>query len=192
MSLSIGPSHGLAVVAGGLVYAWGSNKFGQLGDGRLSPTSRSCIGIPEPVYFPKTFANVLISRISAGGSHSAAITEDGILLTWGLGTAGQLGYEGISYPVRDGKQLLPREVAGMNDERAEDVACGQDFTIVLTENGKVVTFGEGKEGALGQNAMGASSRPMTVKGVDSKGECRCPIFANSSGLVPRHRPQRFR
>lgn len=65
-------------------------------------------------------------------------------------------------------QSLPREVAGMNDECAEEVACGKDFTAVLTESGHIVTFGCGKYGALGQNALGSSSRPMTIKESESK------------------------
>ena len=64
-------------------------------------------------------------------------------------------------------QLLPREVAGMNDEQAEDVACGKDFTAVLAESGRIITFGCGKFGALGQNALGSSSRPMAVKETES-------------------------
>lgn len=65
-------------------------------------------------------------------------------------------------------QPLPREVAGMNDECAEEVACGKDFTVVLTESGRIVTFGCGKYGALGQNALGSSSRPMTIKETESE------------------------
>lgn len=168
VSLSIGATHCLAVVAGGTVYAWGSNKYGQLGDGRVAQTQRSHTAVPEAVYFPKTFANVVIERVAAGFGHSAAVTEDGMLLTWGLGSEGQLGYEGKVKIVREGKQLLPREVAGMNDERAEDVVCGKDFTAVLTESGSIVTFGCGKDGALGQDAIGSSSRPMTLRGVDSQ------------------------
>ena len=94
VNAAAGASHGLAVLAGGKVYAWGSNKYGQLGDGAVGAKRKTVVQVPEPVYFPKTFAQVVIVRVAAGEAHSAAVTEDGALLTWGLGTEGQLGYEG--------------------------------------------------------------------------------------------------
>jgi len=94
VSVAAGATHGLAVLAGGKVYAWGSNRFGQLGDGAVGTKRKSVVLVPEPVYFPKTFSQVIIVRVSAGEAHSAAVTEDGALLTWGMGTEGQLGYEG--------------------------------------------------------------------------------------------------
>lgn len=94
VSVAAGATHKLAVLAGGKVYAWGSNRFGQLGDGAVGPKRKLMVLVPEPVYFPKTFSQVIIVRVSAGEAHSAAVTEDGALLTWGLGAEGQLGYEG--------------------------------------------------------------------------------------------------
>lgn len=167
--IATGATHCLAILAGGIAYAWGNNRYSQLGDGAVGAKRKATVTIPEPVYFPKTFSQVVISKVAVGEAHSAVITEDGVLLTWGLGTEGQLGYEGNLYSVKQGVQSIPREVAGMNDESAEDITCGRDFTAVLTESGHIVTFGCGKYGALGQNALGSSSRPMTVKEAESKG-----------------------
>src|SRR5262245_33414531 len=58
-----------------IVYAWGTNRYGQLGDGSF--TSRR--GAPVPV--DDHAGNV--TQISAGQTTSAAVHSDGTLWTWG-------------------------------------------------------------------------------------------------------------
>ena len=57
------------------VYAFGSNNYGQLGVGDLS--SRGC---PTLVKVP---ANMNPVMITAGSHHSALLTSEGEVLSWG-------------------------------------------------------------------------------------------------------------
>lgn len=59
----------------GQVYTFGSNSYGQLGVGDLSPR-----GFPTIVKMP---ISVNIKMIAAGSHHTAALTSDGDVLTWG-------------------------------------------------------------------------------------------------------------
>lgn len=170
ITVAAGSAHSLAVLADGQVYSWGSNAAGQLGHGTQG--SR-VVTVPCKVPLVKT----VVVRVAAGVAHSLVVTETGQLFSWGQGNEGQLGYE-----VRSATrcQLTPRQVMGLNDELADEVACGGEFSAVLTVSGRVLTFGCGKWGALGQGALGSSSRPMPIMGAEgrrflhiSAGLCHC-------------------
>src|SRR5262249_25453758 len=80
-ALAAGGSHSGLATPQGLLYAWGQNTHGQLGDG--TPPSRS---LPTLV---QTLPGVV--AISAGDTHTLAVTEDGEVYAWGSNGAGQLG-----------------------------------------------------------------------------------------------------
>jgi E3 ubiquitin-protein ligase HERC2 len=63
------------------VFLW---CIGKLGHGSEENINIPCI-IP-------TLEDVTIISISAGCEHSAAISEDGVLYTWGHGDGGRLGH----------------------------------------------------------------------------------------------------
>lgn len=80
VTISAGDNHSMAIKEDGSLWAWGYNKYGQLGDGTTKSTT-------TPV---KIMDDIV--HISAGGSHSAGIKADGSLWTWGFNGNGQLGY----------------------------------------------------------------------------------------------------
>ena len=83
-----------------------------------------------------------VRQLSLGTSHSAAITEDHHVLTWGYGGDGRLGH-GNEYD-----QLNPTLVEALEGHLAVQVVCGELHTGALTADGKVFTWGLGKDGRL--------------------------------------------
>jgi alpha-tubulin suppressor-like RCC1 family protein len=81
VAIAAGYNHSCALVAGGLVYCWGWNAGGQLGDGtRLDKSQPTAVsGLSEAV------------AIAGGGFHSCAQTRTGSVLCWGSNDSGQLG-----------------------------------------------------------------------------------------------------
>lgn len=73
------------LLAGGELYAWGSNLSGQLGLGHREGPQK------DPILI-KSLLGVPLVHITAGGQHSAALTQAGFLLTWGSNKYGQLGF----------------------------------------------------------------------------------------------------
>lgn len=66
------------------VLSWGDGEDGKLGHGDTLTLET-----------PKIIENLLSKRVSyiaCGSSHSAAITSDGELYTWGQGQYGRLGH----------------------------------------------------------------------------------------------------
>lgn len=69
------------------LFCWGSNFYGQLGDG--STTTR-----PSPVQVSGGFNAV---SVSAGSAHTCAISTSGSLFCWGIANSGQLGIGAVPF-----------------------------------------------------------------------------------------------
>jgi alpha-tubulin suppressor-like RCC1 family protein len=83
VSLFGGCGHTVALFSSGKVLAWGSNVFGQLGDGTTTGSDT-----PVAVMLPPS---AKVTAISAGCATSYALTRNGHILAWGLGAIGELG-----------------------------------------------------------------------------------------------------
>lgn len=78
------------------LFGFGRTCSGQLGYTKDEPAPGSFTFEPVPIYLKydphgKPIENPVIARISSGGSHSFALTEDGECYSWGYGVMGQLG-----------------------------------------------------------------------------------------------------
>lgn len=82
-----GEFHAAAVASDGNLYTWGLNTYGQLGHNdrvnRYSPVLVSALAD----------ANVNISWVSCGRSHTIAVSDFGEVFTWGSNEFGQLGLQ---------------------------------------------------------------------------------------------------
>ena len=67
-------------------YCWGSNNFGQLGNGNLKNSST-----PTPVSTTGVLAGKTIKQITAGNSYFCVIASDDKAYCWGSNSSGQLG-----------------------------------------------------------------------------------------------------
>lgn len=70
--------------------------------------------------------------------------DDGLLYTCGENTGGKLGLE--SSKLDDTSQL---QVVESIKEKVTTVSCGGEYTVAVTENGHVYSFGQGDKGQLG-------------------------------------------
>jgi alpha-tubulin suppressor-like RCC1 family protein len=72
----------LALTGAGHLLAWGSNAFGELGDGTFIDHR-----LPAPVLLGST----TVTSVVAGGLHVLARTSNGGILAWGENSFGELG-----------------------------------------------------------------------------------------------------
>lgn len=148
-TLSCGDRHSFAVTDDGKVFGWGSNEFGQLGYGKKRDT------ILRPTVI-EGLQGLKIVGISSGDRHSAAVTNTGAVYTWGCGSDGQCGHGVFSDVVR------PKLVERLVGKFIVDVKCGHNFTMIMTSNDEVYTWGNNTYGQLGNNGNGKSEAPVKV------------------------------
>ena len=82
-TISAGADHSLAITSDGSLWAWGSNKYGQLGTGY----SNEYITYGSPLKIMEDVKYVCADYLS----YSMAIKTDGSLWGWGNNEAGQIG-----------------------------------------------------------------------------------------------------
>ncbi|XP_017786874.1 PREDICTED: probable E3 ubiquitin-protein ligase HERC1 isoform X2 [Nicrophorus vespilloides] len=144
--------HTLALSEDGLVYSWGDGDYGKLGHGSSSTHK-------EPKLITGPFQDKVIKTINAGYRHSAAITDDGFLYTWGEGDHGRLGHGDT-----DGRDI-PTLVKDLSD--LGSVACGSAHTLVVSNDGKTVwSFGMGDGGRLGHGVTLKVMKPKVIDAFD--------------------------
>lgn len=151
-SLAVGGSHTCALNSAGAAYCWGSNAYGQLGDG--TTTARN---VPTLVSGGLTF-----TRLSAGRDFTCGITAANVAHCWGRNNAGQLG-DGTrvnrSAPTAVGGGLTFRSLSlgELHSCGVIDAANGSNNTLATP--GTVHCWGDGEKGQLGNGAFRANNDP---------------------------------
>jgi len=148
--VACGEAHTLAALSGGGVLAWGRNTFAQLGMDDTKPRSR-----PEKV---PALEGTSVVHLAAGPAHSAAVTANGAVWTWGCGEDGRLGH-GTATTRSSPKQLR----SGFSEVPIVKVACGVAHTLVLGADGRVYSWGRGMTGALGHGTRDDIHKPTLIE-----------------------------
>jgi hypothetical protein len=146
--VALGFSHTLVLERGtGKLFGFGDNSRGQV-NGQIE---RKAISIFEPTEVA-LYKDVIFKEVAAGLFHSACVTKDGQLITFGCRKFGQC-LEGSSWTPSDSKVI--------------QVACGRRHTVVLDAKGRVWTFGDNQYGQLGRQSVDRSDPTPRLVDIDS-------------------------
>lgn len=140
-----GTNHSLAIKTDGTLWAWGDNNYGQVGNGTASNLQL----LPIQIGFDTNWAGV-----SAGGTSSYAIKNNGTLWSWGHNNYGQLG---------DGTLInknIPTQIGSASTWSS--VIGGLAHTIALKTNGSIWTWGLNLYGQLGDSSTVDKSTPIQI------------------------------
>jgi len=145
-------SHNLALKNGGTVWSWGSNWYGQLGNGQSQSLERTPVQVTDVSDGTGFLTNV--AAVAAGDLHSLALKNDGTVWAWGEGLSGQLG---VAPP--DSVQTSPTQVKDPNDITGNltgiiAIAAGGSFNVALKSDGQVYAWGASSYGRLGRGDNG--------------------------------------
>ncbi len=170
-AIAAGHWHTIALKDDGTVWAWGSNRLGQLG----ATTSETCYsgyfgsGFSCSTTPVQVFGLTDVDAIAAGSAHTLALKSDGTVWAWGSNRLGQLG-DGTTI-----NSATPVQVSELTDVIAI-AARGyllrsffgsllpQGYSIALKGDGTVWAWGNNSYGQLGDGTMTNSTTPVQVLG----------------------------
>ncbi|NWY26092.1 RPGR regulator, partial [Pheucticus melanocephalus] len=134
--VSCGYYHSALITGDGELYTFGEAVNGKLG---LFPEQLKNNRVPQPVLGIMEKVN----KVACGGEHTVVLTETDVY-TFGLGQYGQLGHGTFVF-----ESSVPKPVKRLKKHKICNIACGENHTAVIAENGLLFTFGDGRHGKLG-------------------------------------------
>uniref|UniRef100_A0A8C9XGH9 HECT and RLD domain containing E3 ubiquitin protein ligase 3 n=1 Tax=Sander lucioperca TaxID=283035 RepID=A0A8C9XGH9_SANLU len=158
--ITTGGDHSFALSLSGAVFGWGKNRAGQLGLNDKQDRAVPC--------HIKFLRSQKVVHISCGEEHTAALTKDGGLFTFGEGSWGQLGHGSTN------NELLPRRVVELMGSEVSQITCGRHHTLAFVpSSGVVYAFGCNSHGQLGIGIRGDARSPLPVKACFLTGNVHC-------------------
>jgi alpha-tubulin suppressor-like RCC1 family protein len=149
-SVSAGETHTVAITSVGGLFAWGAGSSGRLGVG-IGGTGTINRSIPLQI------GTSSWTSVSSGATHTAAITSNGLLFTWGVGSSGRLGV-GIG-----GTGTINRSSpTQVGSSSWTSVSAGQGHTVAIRSDSLLFTWGFAAAGRLGIDSIANRSSPIQV------------------------------
>uniref|UniRef100_A0A3B3ZIR2 RCC1-like domain-containing protein n=1 Tax=Periophthalmus magnuspinnatus TaxID=409849 RepID=A0A3B3ZIR2_9GOBI len=133
--VACGSTYSAAVTADGELYTWGRGNYGRLGHSSEDQTTPLLVTALKGL-------KVVDVACGSGDAQTLAVTENQVW-SWGDGDYGKLGRGGS-----DGCKT-PKLVEKLQDLDIVKVCCGSQFSVALTKDGQVYTWGKGDNQRLG-------------------------------------------
>ena len=153
--ITAGNYHTGALKSDGTLWFWGSNQYGQLGDGAFLANENA----PSQLLSGDKWLSV-----TSGTGHSAGLKRDKTLWAWGYNNTGQVGDGTMN------NRTVPTQIGA---DIWDSVAVGDTFTEATKSNGTLWAWGSNDSGQLGDGTLfdrlapqqiGADTWAMTSEG----------------------------
>jgi len=177
VAISSGDYYTCAILDDATVSCWGSNEYGQLGDG--TTTSRNTSTQTTTLGTGRTAV-----AISSGEFHACAILDDASVSCWGYNVNGQLG-DGTTT-----NRNTPTQTSSLGTNRtAVAISSGFGHTCAILDDVSVSCWGGNWDGRLGDGTTSQRTKPTqtsslgtnrTAVAISSGSSHTCAILDNAS------------
>jgi len=160
VSMGLGYYNTCAILANGSTKCWGSNYYGQIGNGSNALTELDPLPTGLSALNPLDWGEInSFHKIDVSDNHVCAISETDHVWCWGYDSYGQVGVGDVAT-----KRIRPREV--FLPDAARDVAAGVYFTCAIIDTGEVYCWGTSRKGQVGDGSDNYSNpTPQKVSGI---------------------------
>ena len=177
--ISTGEFHTCALTTDELIYCWGRNHSGELGDSE-GGTYGDESPVPVRVSDANDFVNGQVAQVDAGSYSTCAVTNDGYAYCWGYNRFGNLGNNSrtssnVPVKVVDNDGFVNGQIAQISTGGT----AGYSHTCAVTTGGDLYCWGRNNHGQLGNNGVYLPD--------GDTGYCRCivapDLVSDADGFV---------
>ncbi|MGB2090211.1 MAG: ELWxxDGT repeat protein, partial [Candidatus Poseidoniaceae archaeon] len=163
--------HTCAILDNGDLKCWGSDQYGELGDGGSTHTSSTYTTSPSAI--PIDLGPGRTAVAVHAESHTCALLDNGDVKCWGWDYKGQLG-DGGSNSDRAAPPSTPIDLG--SGRTAVSVSAGVYHSCAILDNGDIKCWGGDGYGQLGDGGSNSDqSSPVSVSGSNT--------WDSSTGLI---------
>ncbi|CAH1964040.1 unnamed protein product [Acanthoscelides obtectus] len=156
VDIECGATYSAAISANGHLYTWGRGNYGRLGHG----TFDDCL-VPT-VVAALTGQHIVKVACGSGDAHTLCVNASGKVYSWGDGDYGKLGRGGS-----EGSKV-PRLIEKLQNVEIKEVYCGVQFTVAISKEGKLYSWGKGEGWRLGHPTEEHVRVPEIVEALQDK------------------------
>ncbi|XP_075228227.1 E3 ubiquitin-protein ligase HERC2 isoform X3 [Lycorma delicatula] len=156
VKIACGGTYSAAVTSQGELYTWGRGNYGRLGHGTSDD-----FNVPTLVTGLKG-QHIVDVACGSGDAQTIAVTDSGLVFSWGDGDYGKLGRGGS-----DGSKH-PKLVDRLQGIEITKVYCGGQFSIALSKPGDVYSWGKGDNYRLGHGSDEHVRFPKLIQALKGK------------------------
>ena len=154
--LSLSGFHILVLTTDGLLFGWGLNMRGQIGDG-TSGVNRST---PVAVDMTGALAAKTITDISAGYEHSHVLASDGTVYAWGSDEQSALG--NATTTLQSDSPVAVDMTGALSGKTVASIAASLYSSAVLTTDADLFAWGNNYNGTVGDGTTTERDTPVAV------------------------------
>lgn len=121
----------------------------------------------SPIELPP---QICIRSVAASNSHFIVVSEKGEVFSWGNATSGQLGINTL-----ESWKHYPTKIESINNIKVVGVCAGEGFTILWTEIGECLSFGDNEKYCLGFDQKCIISVPTKIESLSNICHVQCSI-----------------